>query len=170
MNYIKHIQYSDKLKRIFYPIINPKGYNIGYTGRYIGESTAFSKHLVVYNDPDRREKTCYLVDDLKTPKGSIVIVEDYLSALKIFYSDVSPEHFIDVVSLNGTHCSKDTMTKLLDYETINIHFDPDTTGKDISRKLFEELSLIHNSVNNFTELNLQEPKYLSFTQLLKMYG
>lgn len=104
-------------------------------------------------------------DLLRDSSDYLVIVEDALSAIKVFESGFS------ALSLLGTSLKKETYSFLINYLKYNkwlkhiiIWLDGDEAGQEGARKLKQQLS-IYGSVKNI--VTAKDPKELSFNEIAR---
>lgn len=165
---ISCIEYSPSLNRLMYPIVSVDKTDhkeVGKVLRRLGLGT--SPRYLVYNES---ENINGLLSNSREMYSKCVIVEDYLSALKIVTNTVGK--YVDVFYLNGTHLTSETLVQIRKYANIAIHLDDDPSGISASSFLFSE---IHPVIATNTNLHVNtgafpEPKLMSRKQIKQIYG
>lgn len=116
------VKYAPKVERYVFPIQGPYGEPRGILARRFGRPKD-KKKAIAY--PAEDKPFAHWAIPEQECKHSVVIVEDYLSALRIQQLDYT------ALALLGTHLPMDTLNDLIAYKPteVVIALDPDATEK-----------------------------------------
>ena len=145
------IGYSEKLQRVVLPVWSTNGDLIWFQCRALLEG-----QRPKYLQPSRgRDRILFRSSRHPTTDGSVTVVEDILSAIKVGEAT-------EAVSILGTKITTNQANDLAEYAMVNVWLDPDTAGRRGARSISKTLGLVTETRIITSEV---DPKLLSVEEI-----
>lgn len=127
-------------ERVMFPLADPSGRIVGFTGRVFGESAAANASAKYVNTPEtplyQKSRLLYGFDEAKRfirERGSAVLVEGQMDLLLAHQAGVT-----NAVAVSGTALTTDHLSRLRRLtENLIMSFDPDLAGVNASRRAID---------------------------------
>ncbi len=156
------IGYNERIERVILPVYDTVGKLIWYQCRAI-----ITGQKPKYLQPSRDKGTIYYVSGTEEHKGSVVVVEDVLSYIRVKNALNTLNGDTQVFTPLGTKLSTHQVNILSNYDSVIVWFDNDRAGQEGTKRIRQSVGMFSKVSSIRTD---QDPKLYSSKQIRNLIG